>query len=208
MPQDRARLRVPSISPLHTLLPGLQPTAIAGTPMDPISPRDNVFSRGPSTPPIVHGFSQGLPAQSNEPQNTAQREPAPGSAQSQLDSLFHGLNAPSVSHASPQPSITGPSIYHGPQEQPHSGPATPASGHAGSISSNVSGPSYQASERQNALLSLLGAVASPSSNPQSNPPVGPVQPQQVPTPPGSAPRPGMSASESQGKLLLEQLMSG
>ncbi|RPD65999.1 hypothetical protein L226DRAFT_550158 [Lentinus tigrinus ALCF2SS1-7] len=180
--------------------------------MDPIASRDNVFSRGPSTPPPASGaFSQVLPAQSNEPHVSpvpSQREPVSSTAQSQLDSLFHGLNAPSASHASPQPSITGPSIYHGPQEQPHSGPATPASGHAGSVSSNVSGPSNQSTERQNALLSLLGAVASPSSNPQPIPPVGPVQPQQVPTPPGSAPRPGMSTSESQGKLLLEQLMSG
>ncbi|TBU32354.1 hypothetical protein BD311DRAFT_654740 [Dichomitus squalens] len=153
-----------------------------------------------------------VPGPSSEPHVSpapSHREIAPPNAiQSHLDSLLHNLNAPSTSHISPQPSIASASIYQGPQEQPGSGPATPASGNAASISSNVSGPSSQATERQNALLSLLGAVSSPSSNPQPIPPIGPVQPQQVPTPPGSAPRPGMSSSESQGKLLLEQLMSG
>ncbi len=91
---------------------------------------------------------------------------------------------------------------------PHSGPATPASVNAGSVSSSHSGPTNPASERQNALLSLLGAVTSPTSNPHNNPLMGPVPPQQVPTPPGSAPRAGQSSNESQGKFLLEQLMSG
>ncbi|KAI0747987.1 hypothetical protein C8Q80DRAFT_1102878 [Daedaleopsis nitida] len=154
-----------------------------------------------------------VPAQSTEPHVSpipAQREVAPPTAaQSQLESLFNGLGAPSASHVSPQPSVASANnIYYGPQEQPHSGPATPASGHAGSVSSNVSGPSNQTAERQNALLSLLGSVSTPSTNPQPIPPVGPMQPQQVPTPPGSAPRGGMTSSESQGKLLLEQLMSG
>ncbi len=181
--------------------------------MDPITNRDNVFSRGPATPPPTNQQFQILPAQSNEPHVSpvpAQREPAvASSAQSHLDSLFNGLNAPSTSHVSPQPSIASANIYQGPSEQQvHSGPATPASGHAGSVSSNTSGPSNQSAERQNALLSLLGAVSSPTTNPQPIPPIGPVQPQQVPTPPGSAPRVGISTSESQGKFLLEQLMSG
>ncbi|KAH9854093.1 hypothetical protein C2E23DRAFT_82041 [Lenzites betulinus] len=178
--------------------------------MDPIPNRDNVFSRGPSPPPTQH--FQVPQAQHNEPHVSpapSHREPAPTTAQTHLDSLLHGLNTPSASHVSPQPSAASASIYHGPQEPPHSGPATPASGHAGSISSNVSGQAIQTSDRQNALLSLLGAVSSPSSNPQPMPHVAPpAPPQQVPTPPGSAPKPGMMTSESQGKLLLEQLMSG
>lgn len=183
-------------------------TAIAG--MDPIVNRDNLFSRGPSPPPPSQHF-QVPPAQHNEPHVSpapSHREVAQTTAQSHLDSLLHGLNTPSASHVSPQPSVASAGIYHGPQEPPHSGPATPASGHAGSISSNVSGPANQSHDRQNALLTLLGTVASPSSNPQPMLPAGPPPPQQVPTPPGSAPRPGMLSSESQGKLLLEQLMSG
>ncbi|PIL23859.1 hypothetical protein GSI_13610 [Ganoderma sinense ZZ0214-1] len=182
--------------------------------MDSIT-RDNVFSRGPSTPPPSSSQFQmvpHVPGPSSEPHVSpapSHREvSAPSTAQSHLDSLLHNLNAPALSHVSPQPSIASATIYQGPQEQPHSGPATPASGNAGSISSNVSGPSNQATERQNALLSLLGAVSSPSSNPQPIPPMGPAHPTQIPTPPGSAPRTGMTSSESQGKLLLEQLMSG
>ncbi|OJT08940.1 hypothetical protein TRAPUB_150 [Trametes pubescens] len=178
--------------------------------MDPIVNRDNLFSRGPSPPPPSQHF-QVPPAQHNEPHVSpapSHREVAQTTAQSHLDSLLHGLNTPSASHVSPQPSVASAGIYHGPQEPPHSGPATPASGHAGSISSNVSGPTNQSHDRQNALLTLLGTVASPSSNPQPMLPAGPPAPQQVPTPPGSAPRQGMLSSESQGKLLLEQLMSG
>ncbi|KAI0664945.1 hypothetical protein C8Q70DRAFT_940901 [Cubamyces menziesii] len=177
--------------------------------MDPIPNRDNVFSRGPSPPPPAQLFQ--LPqTQQNEPHASpapSHREIAQTTAQSHLDSLLHNLSGASASHVSPQPSVASASIYHGPPEPAHSGPATPASGNAGSISSNISGPGNQSSERQNALLSLLGAVSSPSSNAQPMPPMGP-PPQQVPTPPGSAPRPGMSNNESQGKLLLEQLMSG
>lgn len=181
--------------------------------MDPIASRDNVFSRGPSTPPLQP--FQMHPGQPSEPHGSPapsiREAAAPSAAQSHLDSLLHGLNtSPSISHVSPQPSVASAHIYPGPQEQQvHSaGPATPASGNAGSISSNMSGHANQATERQNALLTLLGTVSSPSSNPQPMPPMGPVHPQQVPTPPGSAPRAGVSASESQGKLLLEQLMSG
>ena len=182
--------------------------------MDPIT-RDNVFSRGPSTPPpssLQFQMVPHIPGPSSEPHVSpapSHREvSAPNTAQSHLDSLLHNLNTPTLSHVSPQPSIASATIYQGPHEQPHSGPATPASGNAGSISSNVSGPNNQTAERQNALLSLLGAVSSPSSNPQPIPPMGPVQPTQIPTPPGSAPRTGLTTSESQGKLLLEQLMSG
>ncbi|KAI0670515.1 hypothetical protein C8Q78DRAFT_975321 [Trametes maxima] len=180
--------------------------------MDPVPSRDNVFSRGPSPPPPAQLF-QLAPAQQHLPDPhvspaPSHREPAQTTAQSHLDSLLHGLNSPSAAHVSPQPSVASATIYHGPQEPVHSGPATPASGHAGSVSSNVSGPGNQSHERQNALLTLLGAVASPSSNPQPMLPVGPPAPQQVPTPPGSAPRGGLTNSESQGQLLLEQLMSG
>ncbi|KAH9951294.1 hypothetical protein B0H21DRAFT_888254 [Amylocystis lapponica] len=178
--------------------------------MDPISGRDNVFSRGPSPPPQSQHF-QVSSSQLNDPNGSpAPSNNVPPPPSNHLDSLFHSLNAPSTSHVSPQPSSSGShNIYNAPQEANHSGPATPASVNAGSISSSVSAPGNPASERQNALLSLLGAVSSPPTNVQVPPAAGPLQPQQVPTPPGSAQRtaPG-STNESQGKFLLEQLMSG
>ncbi|PCH38277.1 hypothetical protein WOLCODRAFT_115184 [Wolfiporia cocos MD-104 SS10] len=184
--------------------------------MDPITGRDNVFSRGPSPPPNQQSF-QLPPTQLNDPQASpvpSLRDPPPAtSSTNHLDHLFHTLNAPSASHVSPQPSNSGSNIYAGPQEHPNSGPATPASVNAGSVSSSMTGPNTQASDRQNALLSLLGTVSGPPSNNQGNTQINPnlggqVPPQQVPTPPGSAQRALMSNNESQGKLLLEQLMSG
>ncbi|KZT69035.1 hypothetical protein DAEQUDRAFT_757242 [Daedalea quercina L-15889] len=174
--------------------------------MDHANTRDNVFSRGPSPPPQQ---SFGALSQVNDPHVSpapSYREPPPASSTTHLDNLFQTLNAPSTSHISPQPSNNGSNIYAGPQEA-NSGHATPASVNAGSISSSMSGPSNQIHERQNALLSLLGSTVSGPSNVQTAP-VAPAPPQQVPTPPGSAPRSGMTASESQGKFLLEQLMSG
>ncbi|KAH9842849.1 uncharacterized protein C8Q71DRAFT_224221 [Rhodofomes roseus] len=170
--------------------------------------RDNVFSRGPSPPP--HQSFQASLSQVNDPHVSpapSYREPPPASSTAHLDNLFQTLNAPSNSHVSPQPSHNGSNIYAGPQEA-NSGHATPASVNAGSISSSMSGPSNQATERQNALLSLLGSTVSGPPNVQGAAPGAPPPPQQVPTPPGSAPRSGMTSNESQGKLLLEQLMSG
>ncbi|KAH9934831.1 uncharacterized protein B0H18DRAFT_978500 [Fomitopsis serialis] len=175
--------------------------------MDHANTRDNVFSRGPS-PPHQQSFAAPL-SQANDPHVSpapSYREPPLASSTTHLDNLFQTLNAPSNSHVSPQPSNNGSNIYAGPQEA-NSGHATPASVNAGSISSSMSGPSNQATERQNALLSLLGSTVSGPSNVQTAPVAHP-PPQQVPTPPGSAPRSGMTSNESQGKLLLEQLMSG
>lgn len=176
--------------------------------MDPITGRDNVFSRGPSPPP--HQPFQLPPSQLSDQHASpapSYHEPPPSSSNTHLDNLFHTLNAPSAQHASPQLSNAGSNFYSGPQEASNSGHVTPASVNAGSISSHMSGPSNPTAERQNALLSLLGAVSAPSSNSQL-PVGGPAPPQQVPTPPGSVPRNASSSSESQGKQLLEQLMAG
>ena len=55
-------------------------------------------------------------------------------------------------------------------------------------------PPSSAADRQSALLSLLYPAASSL-------------PKQIPTPPTSQP-PDSNTSESQGKILLEQLMAG
>lgn len=177
--------------------------------MDAIGNRDNVFSRGPSPPSSQQPF-QAPSSQMKDPHVSpapSHREIATSVSNNPLDSLFQGLNSSSASHVSPQPNTSSGIIYSSPQEQSTSGPATPASVNAGSVSSSGSGPSNQAAERQNALLSLLGAVSGPSASPPSSQIGASVTPQQVPTPPGSAPRNNPS-NESQGKLLLGQLMSG
>lgn len=180
--------------------------------MDPIG-RD-LFSRGPSPPPQSLQFQAPPSSQLGDPTSSpvpSHHDVAPPPQNSHLENLLHGLNAPSSSHVSPQPSLGGSNIYNASQDPTHSGPATPASVNAGSVSSSVSAPSVPNADRQNALLSLLGAVTSPSGSVQGPPAVGtvqPMQPQQVPTPPGSTRGSTGPSNESQGKLLLEQLMSG
>ncbi|THH32998.1 hypothetical protein EUX98_g1193 [Antrodiella citrinella] len=184
--------------------------------MDPINNRDNLFSRGPSPPPQQHQqFHQGPPLQNNAQHvspTQSIRELAQAPAATHLDHLFHNLTLPHQRQPSPHPSIVNNNVYAGPQEGPASGPATPASNAAGS-SASAGSASNPTTDRQNALLSLLGSVT-PQTNvhqPQPNnpqPSTNQAPPQQVPTPPGSAPRAGPSNSESQGKILLEQLMSG
>lgn len=172
--------------------------------MDPIGNRDALFSRGPSPPPQQQHFQAASSQLSDHHVSSPPtvREGVP-TTHTTLDSLLHNLTASAPQQVGPQPPAN---VLAGPQDLPHSGPATPASVNAGSVSSSQTGPSNPSADRQNALLSLLGAVTSPSSNPQPMPSIAPV-PQQVPTPPGSAPRVGQS-NESQSKFLLEQLMSG
>ena len=83
------------------------------------------------------------------------------------------------------------------------------------VGSGQSAPAnIQPADRQSALLSLLGSVASPSStNTGSNtnqiPSHPPVPPPHPPTPPiDQRARAMPSGNEAQGKILLEQLMSG
>ncbi|CAL1704309.1 unnamed protein product [Somion occarium] len=150
--------------------------------MDPINNRDNLFSRGPSPPPQIHQQFQPPLSQFGDPHVSPQGSIRDNMAAStaHLDSLFHNLaSPPQASHSSPQPSNAGSVNYPNPQDVPVSGPATPASVTAGSIASSGSAPSNPAAERQN-----------------------------IPTPPGSAPRSAPSSGENQGKMLLEQLMSG
>lgn len=171
--------------------------------MDSIGNRDNLFSRGPSPPPQGSSFHSISPSQNDQQRaSPPSHRDASANASNALDSLFHNLTAPTSSQTAPQPSSN---VYTVPADVPHSGPATPASVNAGSISSTHSGPMNATADRQNALLSLLGAVTSTtSSNQQGQSQPSAHQPQQVPTPPGSAPRMG----PEQTKILLDQLMSG
>ena len=175
--------------------------------MDSITGRDNLFSRGPSPTPQQSPFLSSQNTEQHPANPSTQREPS-NTAQSTLESLFSNIAAPVQPPVSQQPPASSSNAYAGPPDLPHSGPATPASMTAGSVSSSHSGAVHQTTERQNALLSLLGTVTSPTTSTQTAPLMGPAPPQQVPTPPGSAPRVGQATNESQGKMLLEQLMSG
>ena len=180
--------------------------------MDPIAVIENLLSRGPSPP--LHQPFQLPPTQSSEQQQVvsppAQQQSSAATAASALDSLFQTLAAPAQPQVSPQPSAAVSNTFSGPSpDVPHSGPATPGSVNAGSVSSSLSGPNHPSADRANALLSLLTISNSPTVSNVTNPQTAaPSAPQQVPTPPGSAPRVPATSSESQGKLLLEQLMSG
>lgn len=200
----------------HSYLCGL--IVVSSIAMDPINNRDTLFSRGPSPPPQAHQQFQQAMAHLVEPQGSPQgsisiRDNAP-SSNTHLDSLLHSLTAPSQpSQSSPQPSHAGSVQYASVQDLPNSGPATPVSITAGSVTSTGSAPSYTtATDKQNALLSILGAVGSPAASVSSvqniTAPPPPPPPQQIPTPPGPATRAGPSTGENPGKLLLEQLMAG
>ncbi|KAF9239664.1 hypothetical protein BU15DRAFT_87964 [Melanogaster broomeanus] len=149
-----------------------------------------LFSRGSSaTPPLV---SQSHLFAMNQPQ------PPSSSPPSHIDSLFQSITSQQIAASNPQGN--------------NSAPATPSmtaneDGAPGSSSAN------SASDRQSALLSLLYPAAT-SVAASTHPPTfaGPPVAQQIPTPPASASKgSGQSPSnnsETQGKILLDQLMAG
>ena len=164
--------------------------------MDHQSPHESLFSRGGSTPPIGQHFGNPTQSSSNSPNN--------------IDSIFSSITATSTSMtADPLPPAAGPSA------NPYANPAFATSNmsfHDDTVSAG-SVPQNPSTDKQSALLSLLGPVSNsggsvrgPTGGGSSIP-----QPQQVPTPPGSSHKSGNSSgndNESQGKYLLEQLMSG
>lgn len=115
--------------------------------------------------------------------------PHVSSSPSIIDTLFHGLPPPS-DHKVDVEKYDSSSLP----------PIVPLQADTGS---NVS----SATERQNALLSLLGPTTNSRSQPLPQPP--PAQPQQVPTPPGSSSRSNASPQQpADSQKLLEQIMGG
>ena len=160
---------------------------------------EQLFSRGSSPPGPQQPFPD-LTQQSRQYQHSSPaqsfRDPAQSSSPSHVESLFHNLNASSgQSNGNPI----------GPPHANHSAPATPVSSmtvHSGSSVTSAP-PNPTTDSRQSALLSLLGSTVPPNTAAAAS------GPQQVPTPPGSTHRTGLpNSNESQGRLLLEQLMSG
>lgn len=155
-----------------------------------VNPLHDLFSRG-STPPVQQ-----------QPFNNSHR--VDNSSPNELDNLFHHISAP---HEQQQQIQQQPQVHSVQSSDAYStsAPVTPSMSLTDEpLSSAASVPNSSSADRQSALLSLLGGAA------PVRPAVGSSAPQQVPTPPGSSQRSNASPNhnETQGKILLEQLMSG
>lgn len=166
------------------------------------APMHDLFSRG-STPPVQQPQPQYVP-QPHLPHNMSS---------SQIDSLFQHLNTSSSTLDQSQQSS---SSFVGQQDSYGSGsnPTTPMMGDEvpSSNTTTASTNTQSLAERQNALLSLLAGPPSNAATRSINQQQPAPQTQQIPTPPGSSSQRSnaspASNAEVQGKLLLEQLMSG
>lgn len=192
-----------------------------------MDPMRSVFSRGPS-PPRRASFDV-LPNQQEDPAPNAPSDPA-------LVNSSPNVNVNNSVDSLLTSNVAGPQNYPPPPfmntlthpTESNSAPATPVSLHT--VPNGGSSPPHTGStpsnSTTNALLSLLSTVSNTANSTPMNaaPPLMPVmQPQQsqpvqlaptqVPTPPGSANTQRTNAVQSpsssdQGKLLLDQLMSG
>lgn len=167
-----------------------------------------LFSRGPTPPNQQHALQRFSPP-AQLPSN---------SSPNQIDALFQNIAGPVTQQPSQPPRQQ--QQQQAPQSQPlqssiqgsdnvhtvSSAPVTPVM--ALKDESPAPASSASASERQNALLSLLGGSAGPT-RPAAQTSTASL-PAQVPTPPESSQRSNASPghNENQGKILLEQLMSG
>ena len=176
----------------------------------------NIFSRKTSPPISTQSYpEEQSPSAQHFPQfqhvSPAQslQDVTPSSPPAHLESLFSNLTSPGQSSGNPNTVLQGSTQ---PTTTATSGPTSPASSITAlsaptNMSTSTNTPpnaTLSGDSRQSALLSLLGSV-SPTGSSSSG------APQQVPTPPAASNRGGPVASnnnESQGRLLLEQLMAG
>ena len=144
----------------------------------------------------------------------------PSSPPAQVDSFLSNLTAPGQSSVNVNPNPPFQGTAQPSATTTTSGPTSPASSFtalsAPSIMSKSTNtppnPNLPGDSRQSALLSLISSVSPTGSASSAS------APQQVPTPPGPHNRTGPTAAvgpnvppqnnESQGRLLLEQLMAG
>ncbi|KAF8654218.1 hypothetical protein AX16_003742 [Volvariella volvacea WC 439] len=169
-------------------------------------------NRGPSS--LQELFSRGNTPPQQQQQAPAQfigpHFPNDTSASSHLDSLLHQLTAP-MTTATPDQHTPQPQTVNQPAE-PYGKPASanPATNVPDEpVAPAASQSTPTAAERQNALLSLLAGPPQ-SATARSAPATSGSLPPQASTPPGPPQRNESAAShnEAQGKILLEQLMSG
>ncbi|TFK42749.1 hypothetical protein BDQ12DRAFT_676749 [Crucibulum laeve] len=164
-----------------------------------------LFSRAP-TPPPHQQQHQHFSAPSSHISNS--------SSPNQIDALFHHITSPSDQQQQlPQNQnqnqnqhIQHPSGDSFAASAPVS-PLMPFTNEPAHSGTSAASSNATPGERQSALLSLLSSPPS-NLNPRPAPAPNPL-PQQVPTPPGSQ-RSNASPThnETQGKILLEQLMAG
>lgn len=182
----------------------------------------SLFSRGASPPPDANSPSPPQPnsqyqtqSQQHPPSQSYREQQPSASPPKALDSLFRNINQQQPSHSSESASqVGGNNPFRSQQpQQNNSAPTTPVSSTTVASAQSSAPATVQPADRQSALLSLLGSVTSTGSasanNNNSNQQQPPV-PAHPPSPPivdqrGRAMPPG---SEAQGKILLEQLMSG
>lgn len=194
----------------------------------------NIFSRNTSPPNSYASPTSSLPStlqsypeeQSQPVQQFQHVSPAQSlkdvapSPPAQVESLFSNLTSPGQSSANPNPPLHG-SVQYTATAMTTSGPTSPASSlTALSAPSNMSTSTNTppnlnppGDSRQSTLLSLMSSVSPAGSSSGAS-----GAPQQVPTPPGHPNRTGPASvgsnasasinNESQGRLLLEQLMAG
>ncbi|KAL5511726.1 hypothetical protein ACEPAH_4944 [Sanghuangporus vaninii] len=181
----------------------------------------SLFAR-PVTPPQEPSLQSSPPQPQLSPTHSY-REPLPSSPPKNqtLDSLFRSMNNNqpiSSDHTPPATSnMNNPFRTQAPaQPANNSGPGTPVSSvTAASHSSHGSGSNQPPADRQSALLSLLGSTVGNNGTSVSASSVGsgnqPLIPHNPPSPPidiDQRARLAPQGSEAQGKILLEQLMSG
>jgi hypothetical protein len=154
-------------------------------------------------------FSRGASPPESQSQHQLYANAPHASSTNQIDSLFNNMTP--ASSQQPLAGMGGGNTY-GNSDSTTSN-ATATFDDPNSTSATRNNNSVPGRERQDALLSLLGSVS--STNTQTHAGTAPAaqpMPQQVPTPPGSSQRSGPSPNDSntgaQGKILLEQLMSG
>jgi hypothetical protein len=192
----------------------------------------NIFSRNTSPPNSYASPTSSLqsyPEEQSQPVQHFQqyqhvspaqslKDVAPSSPPAQVESLFSNLTGPGQSSANPNPPLHG-SIQS--TVTTTSGPTSPASSLTAlsaptNMSTSTNTPpnlNPPGDSRQSTLLSLIGSVSPAGSSSGAS-----GAPQQVPTPPGPPNRTGPTSvgsnasasvnNESQGRLLLEQLMAG
>lgn len=178
----------------------------------------SIFSRNTSPPANTQSYPEDQsPSTQHFPQfqhvSPAQslKDVTPSSPPAHVESLFSNLTAPGQSSGNPNPHPQS-STQLATTATTTSGPTSPASSiTALSAPTNMTtstntppNPIVPGDSRQSTLLSLFGSV-SPAGSSSSG------VPQQVPTPPGPPNRGAPATSntnESQGRLLLEQLMAG
>lgn len=216
------------LHPVHVQLSSLLP------PLSAMDPMRSVFSRGPS-PPRRASFDvlpnqQEDPALAAPPSDPALVNSSPNVNNTAIDALFSNLTTSAAGPQNYPPPPFMNTLAH-PNES-NSAPATPGSLHTvpGGGSNPLPTGSPSSNNPTNVLLSLLSTVSGTANSTPMNvaPPLMPVmqpqQPQQppqsiqqapvqVPTPPGSANTQRTNtvqspSSSDQGKLLLDQLMSG